>query len=84
VSCATACCSLSKATPDTFSLSEKEKNLEYEGNSYLQKFSAAVVKKLTSSDVVETVTSETENETETWLKLRDRGFAIKAETETET
>jgi len=29
-----------------------------------------------NSDVVETVTSETE----TWLKLRDRDFAIKAET----
>jgi len=34
--------------------------------------------KLGNSDVVETVTSETE----TWLKLRDRDFAIKAETET--
>ena len=33
-----------------------------------------------TSDVVETVTSETE----TWLKLRDRDFAIKAETKTET
>jgi len=32
----------------------------------------------TTSDVVETVTSETE----TWLKRRDRAFAIKAETET--
>jgi len=32
------------------------------------------------SDVVETVTSETE----TWLKFRDRDFVIKAETETET
>jgi len=32
------------------------------------------------SDVVETVTSETE----TWLKLRDRDFAIKAETRAET
>jgi len=31
-----------------------------------------------SSDVVETVTSETE----TWLKFRDRDFVIKAETET--
>jgi len=30
------------------------------------------------SDVVETVTSETE----TWLKFRDRDFVIKAETET--
>jgi len=34
--------------------------------------------KLGNSDVVETVTSETE----TWLKRRDRDFAIKAETET--
>jgi len=33
---------------------------------------------LSISDVVETVTSETE----TWLKLRDREFAIKAEIET--
>jgi len=32
---------------------------------------------LTTSDVVETVISETETETETWLKFRD-------ETETET
>jgi len=31
-----------------------------------------------TSDVVETVTSETE----TWLKFRDRDFVIKAETET--
>jgi len=31
-----------------------------------------------TSDVVETVTSKTE----TWVKLRDRDFAIKAETET--
>jgi len=33
-----------------------------------------------ASDVVETVTSETE----TWLKRRDRDFTIKAETEAET
>jgi len=34
--------------------------------------------KISTSDVAETVTSETE----TWLKLQDRDFAIKAETET--
>jgi len=37
-----------------------------------------IVQSVSNSDVVESVTSETE----TWLKLLDRDFAIKAETET--
>jgi len=38
---------LSKASPNTFSPSEKEKNLQYEGNGYLQKI-CRNCKKLTS------------------------------------